>query len=58
MVETLRAQKGIEVDFAEIENANHFFRGEMTPMIEAVNDYLNKMQVGRTIDVQKLLKAA
>ncbi len=58
LVDTLRAQKGIDVDHAQIEGANHFFRGQMGPMIESVNEYLNKSHAGRTIDVQQLLEAA
>jgi alpha/beta superfamily hydrolase len=58
LVDLLRSQKGIDVDFSQIENANHFFRGEMGTMVETVNEYLNKACAGRSIDVQKLLRAA
>lgn len=54
----LRAQKGIDVDYALIENCNHFFRGNMGTLIETVNDYLNKVHAGRHIDVKQLLAAA
>jgi len=58
LVDTLRAQKGIEVDFAQIENCNHFFKGNMGTMISHVNDYLNKVHAGRNTDIKKLLQAA
>lgn len=58
MVNMLRAQKGVEVDFAQIENCNHFFKGHMGTMVGHVNDYLNKCHAGKNTDITKLLSAA
>lgn len=58
LVDTLRAQKGIDVDFAQIPNCNHFFKGQMGTMVEAVNDYLNKSHAGHNTDITKLIEAA
>lgn len=58
MANRLNAQKGIEVDYHQVENCNHFFRGHMGTLIETVNDYLNKAHAGRHIDVRALLAKA
>ena len=58
LVDTLRAQKGITVDFEQIPGCNHFFKGNMANLVHAVNDYLNKSHAGRTTDITKLLQAA
>jgi alpha/beta superfamily hydrolase len=58
LVDTLRAQKGIDVDFEQIAECNHFFKGNMANLVHAVNDYLNKAHAGRTTDITKLLQAA
>jgi len=58
LVDTLRAQRGIDVDFAQIPDCNHFFKGQMGPMVESVNNYLNKMHAGKTTDIAKLIEAA
>ncbi len=58
LVDTLRAQKGIDVDFEQIPACNHFFKGNMANLVHAVNDYLNKVHAGRATDITKLLQAA
>ena len=58
LVDTLRAQKGIDVDYHLLDNCNHFFKGQMGTLIEVVNDYLNKAHAGKTINVRDLLQAA
>jgi hypothetical protein len=58
LVDRLRAQKGIDVDYELIQGCNHFFRGHMGTLVEKVNDYLNKAHAGRHIDVKALLSKA
>lgn len=41
LVEKLRAQKGIDIDFRTVEGANHFFHNKMEPLTAHVHDHMN-----------------
>ena len=36
----LKSQKGIEVDFSEIKNANHFFKGKEEELKKTIDKYI------------------
>jgi len=38
----LRSQKGIEVDFSEIKNSNHFFKDREEDLKKAIDKYIQK----------------
>ena len=38
----LKSQKGIQVDFAEIKNANHFFKDKEEELKKVMNSYIKK----------------
>ena len=42
LAEKLQAQKAIEVDYAKIKGASHFYENHMEEMVGTVEDYLNK----------------
>lgn len=42
VVERIKVQKGVKLDFSVVEGANHFFDKKISEMIEDVNDYLDK----------------
>ncbi len=42
LVDKLKAQKGIVIDHAVIEGANHFFEGRIDELIEVASDYLDR----------------
>ena len=41
LVEKLQAQKGITIDHAEIDQADHFFQEKIPDLMEAVDEYLD-----------------
>lgn len=51
LVERLRQQKGIEIDYRVLGNANHFFHGYTDILIDHVHDHLNIAGVGREVRV-------
>jgi alpha/beta superfamily hydrolase len=42
LIDRLRAQKGIKIDYESIEGANHFFDKHEGEVVEAVKDYVSK----------------
>lgn len=59
LVQKLRAQKGITVDYRIVEGANHFYNDRIDLLIGNMHDYLNKAGSGDTVEVpKKLIKAA
>ena len=42
LAEKLQAQKAIEVDYATIDGASHFFENHMDPLVQTVESYLDK----------------
>ena len=38
----LKTQKGIEVDFSEIKNSNHFFKGKEEDLKKVIDKYIQK----------------
>ncbi len=56
LVQKLRAQKGIEIDYRVIEGANHFFNDHVDLLTGHVHDHLNAAGCGRSVVRQ--LKAA
>lgn len=55
-VEKLHQQKGIEIDYRTIENANHFFHNYTDALTEHVHDHLNKAGAGQEVFVGDNLK--
>ncbi|MES2729205.1 MAG: alpha/beta hydrolase [Pseudomonadota bacterium] len=47
MVERLRAQKGITIDYRNVEDSNHFFTNHADNVITHMHDYLDQRQVGQ-----------
>lgn len=58
VVARLNAQKGIQVDYRVIPNANHFYNDQVDVMIENIHDYMNGRGVGRNVPTQRLLAAS
>ena len=48
--ERLRYQKAVEIDYAGIDGADHFYKSHMDDLIEAVNLYLDKRKIGQRPD--------
>lgn len=59
LVQKLRAQKGITVDYRVVDGANHFYNDRIDSLIGNMHDYLNKAGSGSEVEVpKKLIKAA
>lgn len=61
LVDKLRTQKGISVDYRVIGGANHFFKTQLPQLAGEVHDHLNTVGVGRHVEGEafaKLLLAA
>ncbi|MDB5491482.1 MAG: hydrolase of the alpha/beta superfamily [Micavibrio sp.] len=59
LVQKLRAQKGITVDYRVVDGANHFYNDKIDSLIGNMHDYLNKVGSGSEVEVpKKLIKAA
>lgn len=56
LVQKLRAQKGIDIDYRVIDGANHFFNDQVDILTAHVHDHLNRAGCGRSVVRQ--LKAA
>ena len=46
LVDRLRSQKGIKIDYEKIEGANHFFDNHEAEVVEAVKDYVERRTSG------------
>ena len=57
LVQKLRAQKGIEIDYRVVDGANHFFNDHVDILTSHVHDHLNKAGCGRSV-VRQIAKAA
>lgn len=57
LVQKLRAQKGISIDYRVVEGASHFFRDETEVLMSHVHDHMNKAGGGRNVTMA-LEKAA
>ena len=57
LVQKLRAQKGIEIDYRVVDGANHFFNDHVDVLTSHVHDHLNKAGCGRSV-VRQIAKAA
>ena len=42
LVDRLKTQKGITIDYAKIEGANHFYQDGMGELFETIESYLDK----------------
>jgi alpha/beta superfamily hydrolase len=56
LVQKLRTQRGISIDYRVIESAGHFFNDETDLLVSSVHDHLNKAGGGR--EIKGLIKAA
>lgn len=52
LVEKLRTQRGIEIDYRVFEKANHFFHNHIDLMCASVHDHLNQAGSGKHVDVE------
>ncbi len=58
LVQKLRTQRGIQVDYRVIDGASHFFADHMDPLVAAMHDHLNKAESSGTKVPVKLVRAA
>jgi hypothetical protein len=59
LVQKLRTQKGIEIDYRVVDGANHFFKDHVDHMVAHMHDHMNRAGGGAKVPVtQKLIKAA
>ena len=59
LVQRLRAQKGIAIDYRVVDHANHFFHDRVDDMVVHVHDHLNVSNSGRNVVLpSNLIKAA
>lgn len=58
LVDKLRAQKGIEIDYRTVDGANHFFHDKCDALITHIHDHMNKAGGGVNVEVRKMKKAA
>ncbi len=59
LVQKLRTQKGIEIDYRVVDGANHFFKDHVDHMVAHMHDHMNRAGGGVKVPVtQKLIKAA
>lgn len=56
-VDKLHEQKGIEIDYRVLDQANHFFHGYIDILSEHVHDHLNAAGAGDRVDVSTDLEA-
>ncbi len=49
LVQKLRAQKGIDIDYRVLDKANHFFKDNIEVMCGNIHDHLNKAGGGREV---------
>jgi alpha/beta superfamily hydrolase len=58
LVQRLRAQKGISIDYRIVPHANHFFHDRVDDMVVHVHDHLNRAGGGRPVEIPAGLIAA
>ena len=58
LVQKLRAQRGIEVDYRVIPGAGHFYNDQIEPLVGHMHDYMNIAGGGRKVVKSKILAAA
>ncbi len=58
MVERIRIQKGIDIDFRTVEGANHFFTDHLDDLTAAMHDHLNNADDGGLSVESGIIKAA
>jgi len=51
LVQKLRAQKGIAIDYRVIEGTNHFFNDHTDVLMSQVHDHMNKAGGGRNVTI-------
>lgn len=49
LIERLYQQKGIQIDYRVIQNANHFFHGHTETLIDHIHDHLNEVGDGQYV---------
>ncbi len=52
LVQKLRTQRGIEIDYRVFEQSNHFFHNHDEHMCSAVHDHLNRVGSGKRVEVE------
>jgi alpha/beta superfamily hydrolase len=58
LVQRLRAQKGISIDYRVVPNANHFFHDRVDDMMVHMHDHMNRANGGRPVEIPASLIAA
>ena len=56
-IDKVQMQKGIEIDYRVMPEANHFFHGYTDLLSEHVHDHLNKAQAGTSVEVSEKIAA-
>lgn len=56
-LDKVQMQKGIEIDYRVMQEANHFFHGYTDLLSEHVHDHLNKSEAGRMVEVSDKIAA-
>jgi alpha/beta superfamily hydrolase len=58
MVDKLQAQKGIDIDYRVLENANHFFHDRTDDLVGCIHDHMNNAKKGGNFVASDIRKAA
>lgn len=59
LVQKLRTQRGIEIDYRVMEKSNHFFKDDTDVLMAHVHDHMNKFGGGNEVNVPaQLIKMA
>ncbi len=53
LVDRLHMQKGIEIDYRVLPEANHFFHNNIDGLINAVHDHMNNAKGGVNVPVKE-----
>ncbi|MAS86598.1 MAG: alpha/beta hydrolase [Micavibrio sp.] len=51
LIEKLNVQQGLNVDYREMEGANHFFRDKIPQLAYHVHDHMNQAEAGNFIEI-------
>ena len=58
LVERLRAQKGISIDYRVVKGGNHFFHDHTDEMVANIHDHMNAARGGHYVDPAQEAEAA
>lgn len=58
LVQKLRSQRGIEIDYRTLDDANHFFHNHVDLLCDTVHDHMNRIGSGKRVEVELARAAA